>query len=132
MHYTFPFVQKIELKHPLSSETLLSLQNDQGMAMNNYWGRERALKWPQIFIRSGAGRGERVSGPACINGDVSHSPVSLNRSIRSSAEARPVSGKDQQSAGQDRSLSREDGRQEHNQPQQHPHLKGKTQHLFNS
>lgn len=49
LHYTFPILQKIELKHPLSSETLLSLRSDQGMAMNNYV-RDSALKWPQIFI----------------------------------------------------------------------------------
>lgn len=49
LHYTFPILQKIELKHPLSSETLLSLQSDQDMAMNNYV-RDSALKWPQIFI----------------------------------------------------------------------------------
>lgn len=49
LHYTFPILQKIELKHPLSSETLLSLRSDQGMAMNNYV-RDGAPKWPQIFI----------------------------------------------------------------------------------
>lgn len=49
LHYIFPILQKIELKHPLSSETLLSLQSGQGMAMNNYV-RDSALKWPQIFI----------------------------------------------------------------------------------
>lgn len=49
MHYTFPILQKIELKHPLSSETLLSLRSDQGMAMNNYM-RDIALNWPQISI----------------------------------------------------------------------------------
>lgn len=49
LHYTFPILQKIELKHPLSWETLLSLWSDQGMAMNNY-ERDSALKWPQIFI----------------------------------------------------------------------------------
>lgn len=48
LHYTF-ILQKIELKHPLSSETLLILRSDQSMAMNNYV-RDSALKWPQIFI----------------------------------------------------------------------------------
>ncbi len=49
LHYTFPILQKIELKHPLSSETLLSLWSDRGMAMNNYV-RDSAPKWTQIFI----------------------------------------------------------------------------------
>lgn len=62
------------------------------MAMNNYVG-DSALKWPSIFISASRQRcgqrggvrgrgGERVVGPVCINSDVSHSPVGLERSIR--------------------------------------------------
>lgn len=49
LHYTFSFLQKIELQHPLSSETLLILRSDQSMAMNNDVSGS-TLKWPQIFI----------------------------------------------------------------------------------
>lgn len=112
LHYTFFVLQKIELKHPLSSETLLILRSDQSMAMNNY-ARDSALKWPQIFISAsrqqcrervrivGREGGGQVSKLVCINSDVLHGPLSLNRSIRSTAEAQSVSGKDQQRTGQD-------------------------------
>lgn len=49
LHYTFSVLQKIELQHPLSSETLLILRSDQSMAMNNDVSGS-TLKWPQIFI----------------------------------------------------------------------------------
>lgn len=49
LHYTFSVLQKIELQHPLSSETLLILRSDQSMDMNNDVSGS-TLKWPQIFI----------------------------------------------------------------------------------
>lgn len=62
LHYTFSILQEIELKHPLSSETLLSLRSGRGMAMNNY-ARDGAPKWPQIFISAhGARRRQKGSG----------------------------------------------------------------------
>lgn len=49
LYIPYFFLLQIELKHPLSSETLLSWRSGRGMAMNNY-ASHGAPKWPHVFI----------------------------------------------------------------------------------
>lgn len=97
----------MKLKHLLSSETLLSLQSSQDMAINIYV-RDSALKWPQIFICTSRQQfGEKGSESLGL----SASTVMYHRALRvltvqlgALLRPRPVSVKDQQIAGQDQEL----------------------------
>lgn len=104
LHYTFSILQKIELKHPLSSETLLSLRSGPGMAMNNY-ARDGAPKWPHIFISAHGAqcrqKGSGSRGPSASTVMYHTALRVLTVQLGALLRPGPVSGRDQRRAGQD-------------------------------
>lgn len=115
LHIPYFFLLQIELKHPLSSETLLSLRGGRGTAMNNY-ASHGAPKWPHIFIsasgvpcrrvevagregRAEVGAGLRAPSASTVMYHTAR-PV-LTVQLGAPPRRRPVSGNERRRAGQD-------------------------------